>query len=89
MKTFEVISSNPTKKGNGFITKLQNKTEKIIDTGFGIKTSNTQETYYIKLDKQIAVGTTNTLDLDKFEIVGKSFITDEGEELTLKWLFLK
>ena len=88
-RLFKVISSNQTADASGFITKLQYKSEKSIDTGFGIKTSDTQETYYIKLDEQAEIGLEKPLDLEKFDVVGRPFITDEGEELTLKWLFLK
>lgn len=89
MKKFEVISSTATSNGTGFITKLQHKTIKVVDTEFGKKTQDSQETYYIKLDNQATIGFKSQLNLDKFDIVNRSFTTDEGDELTLKWLFLK
>lgn len=88
-KLFKVISSTPTDNGSGFITKLQHKTVVTVDTEFGKKTQQRQETYYIKLDNQVAVGLEKPLSLEKFDIVERLFTTDEGDELTLKWLFLK
>lgn len=88
-KLFKVISSNQTTNASGFITKLQHKSEKSVMTEFGPKTTDVQETYYIKLDAQAEIGLEKPLDLTKFEIVERPFVTDEGDELTLKWLFLK
>lgn len=88
-KLFKVVSSNPTKDNSGFITKLQHKSTIFEETEFGRKTQELQETYYIKLDKQAKEGLEKPLNLTKFDIVERDFVTDEGDTLVLKWLFLK
>ena len=91
---FTCISSTPTSKNDGFITKLQGKVVKTADMGaFGTKTQINQETYYIKMQNQVPVNTTAPLDLSKFRIQEEAYTIPEGPDagkvVNLKWLFLK
>ena len=85
MKNFNVIASNPNKKG-GFVTKIQHSV--VSDDVFGMRH---QETYYVSGTKQVAVGTVISLDVDKFRIATYPYVPDTttGEVINLKWLHLK
>lgn len=91
---FTCISSTPTAKADGFITKLQGMVHKSADLGaFGVKSQVNQETYYLKMPNQVAVGTKGPLDLANFRMEEQPYIIpdgkDAGKEVQLKWLFLK
>jgi hypothetical protein len=85
MKTFEVISSNPSNEGKTFVTKINHKV--VVKTFAGDKTKS--ETYYISGSKQLKVGAKVDVDLDIFNIMDHPFVNPEGEEIMLKWLHLK
>lgn len=86
MKTFEVISSNPSNEGKTFVTKITNKV--VVKTFAGDKTKS--ETYYISGSKQLKVGAKVEVDLDIFNVMEHPFENpDTGEVIQLKWLHLK
>lgn len=88
-----VIKATATKKGDGFITKLQNKQDKSVTTAFGKKTATTQVTYYAKFDEQKPAGFTAELDLDMFRVEERPYEIPEGENkgvtIMNKWLHIK
>ena len=85
MKNFNVIASNPNKKG-GFVTKIQISV--VSDDVFGMRH---QETYYVSGTKQVAVGTVVPLDIDTYRVAVYPYVPDAstGEVINLKWLHLK
>lgn len=86
MRTFKVVSSNPSNEGKSFVTKLQCKTE-INHPIFGVKSKT--ETYYVSGSKQVTVPTIE-LDIKEFRVAEYPFLNEEtGEEIMLKWLHLK
>ena len=87
-----VKSCTPSSNG-GFILKLQNKSTKEVETLFGKKASDHQETYYMKVaDNSAKVGFTAGLDLSQFKIVERPYTIDDensdinGQTIQLKWL---
>lgn len=90
-----VVTCTPSVNG-GVILKLQNKTEaKAVETAFGTKTASKQTTYYMKVDKPIAVGFKADLDIDAFEVVERPYTIedenseDNGKTINCKWLHIK
>lgn len=94
MSTVKLTVENCSSSSNGgFILTL--KTDKIKhteETAFGKKTTETQKTYYMKVDEQQPVGKQGELDLSQFRIVPRPFTIPEGEfagkEVMLDWLHL-
>ena len=89
----EVVKSTPSTKG-GHIIKLQHKDSKSIDTPFGKKTQESQETYYMKVDNPGTVGFKADLDLSNFRVIERDFTINDpksdlnGQTIQLKWLSL-
>lgn len=92
--TLTLVKSTPSENG-GFILKLQNKDEKVMETAFGTKTQATQETYYMKVDKPaIKVGKSADLDISDFKVVERPYEIDDEENggkktISLKWLQIR
>lgn len=89
----EVVKSTASTKG-GHILKLQHKESKSIETPFGKKTQESQETYYMKVDNPGTVGFKAELDLSQFRIIERDFKVEDpnsdlnGQTIQLKWLSL-
>ena len=87
----EVVKSTPSTRG-GHILKLQHKESKYIDTPFGKKTQESQETYYMKVDNPGQVGFKADLDLAQFRVIERDFTVEDpnsdlnGQTIQLKWL---
>lgn len=92
MVLLTLVSSTPSSNG-GFILKLQNKSTKEVQTPFGMKKSDHQETYYMKVaDNSCKVGFQAEMDLSQFNIVERPYTIDDansdinGQTIQLKWL---
>ncbi len=90
----EVISCTSTEgyegSGIGYILKLQHKETKQMKTPFGLKVSNEQVTFYMKVAEECKVGFKADLDIDTMRVVERPFaIEDTGEVVQLKWLHLQ
>ena len=91
MQKLKCVKCTSSKNG-GFILKLQNKEEKSIETPFGKKTQTSQNTYYMKVDEECAVGTEAELNVDDFNVIERQYTIDDessdlhGETIQLKWL---
>lgn len=91
---FSVAKCTVSSKG-GAILKLVHKENKSLQTPFGMKTSTTQQTFYMKVDAPVALNTVGELDPATFNVVERPYtITDpasdmNGQEVMLKWLHLK
>jgi hypothetical protein len=89
----EVVKSTPSKNG-GHILKLQHKESKSIDTPFGKKTQESQETYYMKVDDAGQLGFKAELDISQFRVIERDFTVEDpqsdlnGQTIQLKWLSL-
>ncbi len=92
MKTFTVESSNIT-KNNNYCNKLVSKTTTNTQTGFGITTSEQQETYYLFTTTPNAKGFQAPLDIAQFDVVEKPFQFNNEQGIattaTLKYLYPK
>lgn len=90
---FKVAQCTESKRG-GAIIKLVHEETKSMDTPFGKKTSKIQQTFYMKVDQPVKVGTEGALDPTEFKIVERPFTVDDpnsdinGQEIMLKWLHL-
>ena len=88
MKTFKVISSNPSNEGKTFVTKLS--TEVMIDDElFGQKKGKL--TYYVSGTKQLTIGQEipESKLFPKFRVEEHDMINPEtGESFKGKWLHL-
>ena len=67
------ISSTASKNG-GFVVKLQNNSDLVMDTPFGKKTQKSQTTFYTKMDQNVTVGTEGDLDISKFNVVENPYV---------------
>lgn len=90
------VQSVTSSSNGGFIMKLQNKSEKTVETPFGSKTQTNQLTRYIKINTTAAkVGDNITADLSEFNEVQRPYeIKDpaspmNGKTVMLTWLQLK
>ena len=88
----EVITTKPSSNG-GHIIKLQNKAVKTLVTPFGTKKTESQTTYYMKLETPGKVGFKADLDIEQFNVIEREFTPEDAEPgaepLMLKWLQLK
>ena len=91
---FKVEKCTPSSKG-GFIVKLQSKSVNTVQTVFGTIESNTQKTYYAKVQNEAKVGTEGPIDLSLFDVVTRDWEIDDeesemfGETVQLDWLYPK
>ena len=91
---FNVEKCTASTKG-GAILKLVHKEDKSLQTPFGMKTSTTQQTFYMKVDQPVALNTKGELDPATFSVVERPFVINDpqsdmnGQEVMLKWLHLK
>ncbi len=85
------VKCTESSKG-GYIVKLQGKSGNKTAM-FGTTVASSQSTYYVKLAEEVAVGITEDVDLDLFDIVERefTFTDDEDNEVIamLKWLHEK
>ena len=82
--TLEVASSTKTENGN-FCNKLV--AQESVSTVFGNAT--TRQTYYLFTDQENKEGTSGKMDLSAFDIVEKPWTSDDGESMTLKYIYPK
>ncbi len=82
-------------KDKKFILKLQHKSSKQMQTPFGMKTVEHQETYYMKTDTSPGIGFSAELDPNTFIIKERDYLVEDpnsdmnGQTIQLKWLHLK
>lgn len=82
--TLKVASSTQTENGN-FCNKLVAETS--VKSAFGNVSS--RQTYYMFTDQENKVGTEGKLDLSAFDIVDKDFVTEDGDVISLKYVYPK
>lgn len=88
---FTVVATG--KAGSGFYAKLQRKSSHTVETeGLGESVSNTQLTYYVKLNtlNEGVEGKEIAFDPDLFDVVESEW-TPEGatEPIKCKWCYAK
>ena len=100
-KLFTVVKVTPTTDDKGvtrFITTFQRKVQKTnVPTGFTDKngqpimgTISHQETYYQRLNAEMAIGTETPIDFSLYDVKERPFNPDNRDsDMKLKWLFLK
>ena len=82
MTTLTVSKCTESSNGGYILTLKQG----IVDTPFGKQPATA--TYYMKVEGELGLGFSADINLDDYTIVERSFTTDEGKDLILKWLHI-
>ena len=85
------VSKCTESKNGGYVLTLKEKAPaQLVATPFGnTNKSETLNTFYMKVEGELEVGFTASIDLNDYQVVVRDFTTDEGKELELKWLHVK
>ena len=91
MGTTLTVSKCTESSNGGYVLTLKEKSPSVVvDTPFGKQsTSDTLNTFYMKVEDSLETGFSADINLNDYEIVEREFQTDKGKELILKWLHIK